>query len=287
MWHAAIIFASIAAQGDNLLLNPGFELLDGDMPARWHVFVMPQKGAEAGLDNAVSHAGKVSVRLHTSEPYEHEPMNNWSQNILRDLAGAELTLRGFVKTRQASQAELFLQCFRGDPYTLITAKSTNDEFPIFGDTDWTRVEVRLKVPPETRYVVVRCVLKGRGTAWFDDLELTRADEELPKLSDPADRPSLPAPKAPAPEKISGTAALPSLENSKQLLTANEELRKSTAEMRRMNEMLSLQVKQLQVEIQMLRNSMMHSQQFGDDELSALRLPAPPLVPHGFDPAQAR
>lgn len=43
----------------------------------------------------------------------------------------------------------------------------------------------VEVPEGTDFVTLRCVLKGAGTAWFDDLAVTRVEEEKPKEADAA------------------------------------------------------------------------------------------------------
>ena len=46
-----------------------------------------------------------------------------------------------------------------------------------GDTEWTRVEVRVPVPANTRALIFGTFLSGAGTAWFANLELT-VDERV-------------------------------------------------------------------------------------------------------------
>ncbi|MCH7908751.1 MAG: hypothetical protein IIB38_03945, partial [Candidatus Hydrogenedentes bacterium] len=43
-----------------------------------------------------------------------------------------------------------------------------------GTQDWTHVELDAEVPAGTDFIVVRCVLKGSGTAWFDAISVTEA-----------------------------------------------------------------------------------------------------------------
>ena len=166
---------------DNLLENPGFELLDGSRPVQWDVFVQPQEGAVGVVDDSVAFEGDYSVRLHNPEPYETEPCNNWSQNLLMPLAESELRVRGYVKTRDAGGAALWLQCWRKQPWGLTHVVSSSDRRPVSGTQDWTLLEMKVRVPAGTDFVTLRCVLKGSGTAWFDEISIAELDvKEKPK-----------------------------------------------------------------------------------------------------------
>ncbi len=169
---------SSPAHADNLLINSGFETLDpAGLPRPWSLFVMPKEGAEGRIDAAAMH-GESSIMLHTPEPYATEPANNWSQVIVTDAASKDILLRGHIRTEEATEAALWLQCFSKNPARVVAAQTSSLHDPVFGTMDWTRVELRLTAPKQTDFLVVRCVLKGAGTAWFDAIEL-QFEEESP------------------------------------------------------------------------------------------------------------
>ncbi len=171
-WPVWIALAVLAAPGgENLLANPGFEELVVDRPARWDLFVLPQDGAFGRLDDT-AHAGKHAVMLHTPLPYKKDPMNNWSQNIIAGLGGQRLQISGYIRVEEATEAALWVQCWRKRPWGVLRAVSTSEDAAIYGTRDWERVEATLDVPPGTAFLMLRCVLKGVGTAWFDDIEVT-------------------------------------------------------------------------------------------------------------------
>ena len=165
----------------NLLANPGFEDLDRTMPARWYVYVAPMEGAIGELDATTSHEGRFSVKLHNAQEYEKEPANNWSQNIIENLGGRELLVRGFIKTKEATEAAIWLQCCTKRPWRVLHFATTSADYPRYGTSDWAPVEMRVTPPQGTDFITVRCVLKGRGTAWFDAITVDDEPPEAPEL----------------------------------------------------------------------------------------------------------
>ena len=160
----------------NLLLNPAFESLVVDMPQHWDLFVMPLDGAYGRIDSEAI-AGKFSVMLHTPEPgYTTEPYNNWSQSIVGDFAGKTIHLSGFIQTEHAKSAALWLQCWRKQPIQVIEVYSTVHEYPVAGSQAWVEVSIEAEIPEGTDFLVVRCVLRGTGTAWFDALNLIEVEK---------------------------------------------------------------------------------------------------------------
>lgn len=187
-WSLAIALICAAQGGGNLLANPGFESLQGAQPASWDLFLMPQLGSSAGLDDQMPGSGQYAVMLHHARPYDKEPVNNWSQNILGDLGGKTLRLSGRIRTQDATEAALWIQCWTR-PGRLLSTATTSKDAPVRDTQAWTPVSVDVDVPAGTDFVVVRCVLLGTGTAWFDDLQLAEPGEASKEA--PADTPKAP------------------------------------------------------------------------------------------------
>ncbi|MBX3180016.1 MAG: hypothetical protein KF886_21915 [Candidatus Hydrogenedentes bacterium] len=168
---AAVLAAPALAE--NLLANPGFEELSGDKPARWDHFVQPMPGAVAALSDA-ARSGKYSVWLHTPAPYEKEPVNNWSQNIIAALGGETLRVTGHIRVEDAKEAAIWVQCWRKRPWGVLAAYSTSTDSPVYGTEDWREVVLDAAIPEGTDFITVRCVILGTGSAWFDDIAVRRA-----------------------------------------------------------------------------------------------------------------
>ncbi len=259
-----VCLAVSIAQGVNLLVNASFEELAPDgRPAHWSAFVMPQDGAFADAD-PLSEAGSRAAMLHVPNPYAREPANNWSQVVLADLAGKELVFTGKIRTEAAGEAALWLQCFTKAPARVTAAATSAAGGPLSGSLDWTQAEVRVKAPPDTDFVVVRCVLKGQGSAWFDDLRLEVAHEELPPL--PAFEPA-------ADTIEPGSADGPLREPN--LLEVSKMLNQAITELEAANSRILDRVQRLQQELDQSRGS-------AGRELAPLDT-RHPLVPHGWIP----
>ncbi len=286
LWIAYILMASLAA-GENLIANPGFEELNGDVPARWNCFVAPQDGAFGRLDNA-AHDGKYCVMLHTPLPYETDPANNWSQNILGEFAKKKMKLEAAIKTKDATEVALWLQCWRKQPWGVLLAVSSSQESPMYGTRDWESISLPVEVPDGTDFLTVRCVLKGTGTAWFDDIRLEPQEEmKRPEASPKEKAPSAPSAAEtskprPAPEPDS---VKPLEEELSRLRAANKSLKDTLERIQGSNKQLLQELSGLQEQLKAVQQQMGVSVTGGagkDAGTTAKPLQAPPLVPHGMD-----
>lgn len=250
------------AQAQNLVANPGFDQVGPmGMPKHWDLFIMPMDGAEGRLDTPAL-SEPYAAMLHNPEPYPKEPANNWSQVLLAPLEGKELLIAGNIRTQDATEASLWIQCFQKDPPRVLAAATTSTDTPVYGNTDWTPVEMKLKVPQGTRFLILRCVLQGRGTAWFDTL---RVEERTAQEEGPAESTDT----SPAGEDLEEPGIAleqsPSGEDTEAIRDALENLQA-------LNEALRTQMQALETELADLR-----------DELAKPPLPAPPsLVPRPGD-----
>lgn len=174
------VLICLVAGSENLLLNPGFDELNAEgLPLRWDLFVMPMEGAEGRV---VSEESGASVALlHNPQAYIEEPANNWSQILVGDdFEGKTLLLSAKVKTEEAGEAAVWLQCFRKNPARVLAAWTTSTSTPLSGTQDWTHLTLDAEVPVGTDFIVVRCVLKGSGTAWFDEMSMIEVSEPDPE-----------------------------------------------------------------------------------------------------------
>jgi len=177
-----------------LVANRGFEDSAGGLPVRWNAFVMPQEGAVGKLDrNPLS--GEYAAMLHTPLPYDKEPTNNWSQNIIAELSGKKLRLSGHIKTREATEAAIWVQCWQKRPLRLLKLVNSSTDAPMYGTREWEEVTAEFTVPANTDFLTLRCVLLGTGTAWFDDIDLaeaSKADEDEAAPEDEAKQDKAPS-----------------------------------------------------------------------------------------------
>ncbi len=259
-----VCLAISLAQNANLLANASFEEISPDgRPAHWSAFVMPQDGAFAEADPLALEGARAAM-LHIPNPYEREPANNWSQIVLADVAGKQLVFTGNIRTEAAGEAALWLQCFTKSPARVTAAATSTAEGRFAGTNDWTPVEVRLMAPANVDFVVVRCVLKGQGSAWFDELRLEVAQEEQPEL--PVFEPETgPIETAPPGETL----------HEPDLLEVSRMLNQAIAELEANNSRILERVQRIQQELDQTKGS-------ERQELAPLEK-RHPLVPHGWKP----
>lgn len=178
--------AAFAADTPPMLANGGFEQLQGERPVRWDIFIAPypQASVAPALPTArisrEAQAGDYCAVLETPLQYPNEPYNNWSQNIIGRYGGQRLRVSGWIKTENADGAAIWVQCWRRDPLRVAHVANTGDTVPIYGTTDWQQVSLEFDVPEQTSFLTLRCVLKGGGKAWFDEVILEPAPEPEPE-----------------------------------------------------------------------------------------------------------
>lgn len=252
-----ILFAA-STSAENLVANPGFEDLAGEKPARWDQFVQPMPGAVATLAD-VAHNGAYAVQLHIPAPYEKEPVNNWSQNIIGDFGGKTLRVSGYIRVEGAKEATIWLQMWRKKPWGVLGAASTSTDMPVYGTQDWQEVSMDVPVPEGADFVTLRCVLMGSGTAWFDDLSVTLVEDEPTETEkkvaeSTADVENEKAPDTPEPEE---NLAQPAEEDLTDAMTEPDTTESEAAEMEPSElpqETVLPLVNQLEAEVRRLRSA---------------------------------
>jgi hypothetical protein len=147
--------------------------LDGS-PAHWDVFIMPGNNA-IGRSDSVMHDGYYSVLLHTPNAYAKDPINNWSQVIYDNLIDIPLTLTGSIRTEEVGEAAFWIQCFSKKRSRILASATSSTNKTLSGTHGWTQVSAEITPPPGTDFIMVRCVIQGKGKAWFDSLSLSVVD----------------------------------------------------------------------------------------------------------------
>jgi hypothetical protein len=180
----AIQQAHCAEEGAaNLLRNAGFENGADGKPDEWHGFVAPADGAKAVWDELVHRSGKRSAMLHIETPYAEEVYNNWYQHVKVIPVAKQLNLSGYIRSEDVTDAALWLQCWREGSQEVLRFATTSVGHSISGTVDWTQVKTSIVPPPETAFLTVRCVIAGKGRAWFDDLQLVAEQQSRRNASE--------------------------------------------------------------------------------------------------------
>lgn len=298
-----------ASWGENLVRNPGFDELAGDgTPAGWDLFVQPMPGALGRADSGAFEGAHAAV-LDNPEAYAEEPYNNWSQVIESPpVEGTVVMVKGNIRTGDTAEGAIWLQCWRKGPTRVIGAVTSDETTRVSGNSAWTPIEMKLTVPKDTAFLVVRCVLKGKGRAWFDGISLEKAPDAAAAVADGAKPEAKPdgaaaAPPAtptdgasassPTPAAESATASAPTPGPTKEedlgkaVRETNAAMLEALRELRTSNESLMQQITALQAELTSLRSEVKDSGAVAPPGTPPMETgtPAPeaahPLVPRDY------
>jgi hypothetical protein len=154
------------------LANAGFEASArgprGD-PQGWFSFQHAGPPSyQFTVDAAERNSGERSLRIDNTGP---EIYGAIAQGIdARPWRGRVAQLSASVKTRDADDGGAVLTLLAlqsGAPL----AQNFMPDAPIKGTNGWKRYTIKLVLPQNTDKVEVGLMLRGRGTAWLDDVEL--------------------------------------------------------------------------------------------------------------------
>ncbi len=155
------------------LINGSFELSTDDQPtAGWQLYA---GGAEAKLDSEETFHGSKALKL-SSEAKRNDsqftnvsqsfPAKQWHNKTLRFRAGVK------VKDKSSGVVQLWL---RGDGISVSGAThpvvfDNMQDRPIRSSL-WKHYDIIVKIPAETKSIVLGVLFIGEGTAWIDDCSL--------------------------------------------------------------------------------------------------------------------
>ena len=147
--------------------NSGFENEPAGQGFDWRI--QPSPGVKATLDSAVAHSGKSSLRLDfdgsVNDDFRPATQRVW-------LPPGRYRLTTWVRTANLSTDQGVM---------LILNRASTPA--LTGDHDWTRLSADISVPGKALLEELQIVRqrslkfdgKLRGTAWIDDVELTRVE----------------------------------------------------------------------------------------------------------------
>jgi len=154
---------------ENFIKNSGFEEENKLLPLYWSLFVQPQEGSFGKIDKKIFYSGKKSIMLNNAYPYQKEPINNWSQKVsINGLDKKDIYFEGWIKTEKVYKAYFLIQFWKQAPAYIIDSKKTE---VLIETNDWKKLTTNITIPEGTDFIVVRCVIEGMGSAWFDDVVL--------------------------------------------------------------------------------------------------------------------
>ncbi|HUT36264.1 MAG TPA: glycoside hydrolase domain-containing protein [Planctomycetota bacterium] len=145
--------------------NGGFEE-GADAPARWEQAEADDQHRLAWAADS-PHGGKRCVRCDV-DPAAPPTWVKWVQTDIGVVPDADYRLEAWVKGGDVKgEAGWFIHVHGQKPMVLNQVAKAGE-----GTFDWRRVETAFRTPPDAVRATVGTVLRGTGTAWFDDASLT-------------------------------------------------------------------------------------------------------------------
>ncbi len=165
----AVLFLTAAHGAENLLRNPGFEEGE-DYPEAWaRMWTRDSEVGSAVLDPAEAFRGRRSLKV------AHSSRRDWCVSHagrIEEVRGLDFFgISGFVKCEEV----------KGNVgLSVITRDEKNNvlhwlygEVTTRGTHDWQKLDGRFAVPEGCARIEFRITGNGVGTAWFDELSLTK------------------------------------------------------------------------------------------------------------------
>ncbi|MFO1304220.1 MAG: hypothetical protein U1F54_10835 [Burkholderiales bacterium] len=153
------------------VINPGFESMvpgrRNNDPEGWfshqHAGTLSYRFT---LDTTNPRSGARSLRIENIGP---EPYGAITQTIDgKPYRGKTVRLSAWLRTQDTENAALTLAAMsNGIPL----ANNFMSEKPVKGTTGWTRYTITLPVAPGAEFVEVGAMIQGKGSLWFDDVEV--------------------------------------------------------------------------------------------------------------------
>ena len=158
--------------GAAVFANGGFEE-GGTAPAAWQKAEDdPQHRLSWVAD--CSHSGKRCARCDV-DPGAEPSWVKWVQSDVRVLPDTDYLLQGWVRAKGVKGAAgLFVHVHATKPMVINKVASAGE-----GTYEWQKVEIVFHTPPDARSATIGTVLRGTGTAWYDDVALIRSSRETP------------------------------------------------------------------------------------------------------------
>lgn len=167
--------------------NLSFESVQDGKAASWVIRGRFQHEAVIDDDTAFSGSKSLSMSFVRRDPDHRFSFGVATQSIPADaFLGDHLVLSGYIKTDNVGARGYAGLWVRVDGADGILYLENMQDTPVTGTTDWHRYEARAYVADDAEQLLFGAILTGDGTAWFDELELSRLDlDSLPPPTDEA------------------------------------------------------------------------------------------------------
>jgi hypothetical protein len=148
-----------------------------EVPRGWVAHGHHIANHEVGVDRTIAHSGKASAYIRSTTTDESGFRTIMQTVEVGKFSGKRVRLSGFLKTREANYAGVWMRV-EGRPPTILAFDNMQAR-PVGGTTDWQQYEVVLDVPQGAKAVAFGFFLGGRGQVWADDFRLETVGPDVP------------------------------------------------------------------------------------------------------------
>jgi hypothetical protein len=152
-------------------------LAHGEVPRGWIVAGDHPKDFEFSLDARETHQQHPSALIAARPGVISNGFGTLMQSInAENYRGTRLSLSGYLKTQDAGRAQLWMRVDGSDRRVL--SFDNMDDRPVVGTTDWSRYQIVLDVPQDSRAIAFGFLLVQKGKAWGGNFKLEKVDAAL-------------------------------------------------------------------------------------------------------------
>ena len=150
---------------------------ENNQPTQWSMPDRSYHGYISELDSGQKKLGRFSLHMGQIDSAK----SGWaifSQDLPASMVrGRTVELSGWIKTDQVTEgfADLYLEEYKGVNYNNFPVDTLNRG--VRNSSGWTQIVVKKHFEDNSSFIQFGGILKGRGEAWFDNLEL-RIDGKL-------------------------------------------------------------------------------------------------------------
>lgn len=167
------VFAACHTVPRSTAYNLDFEYTIQDtVPTQWGLPDAQHHGYRTSLDRIQRHHGISSLRMTQTDSTKSGWAIFWQGLPAELIAGREVGLSGWIQTQHIADgfADIYIAENEEIDYNILSLDTPDRG--IRNTTDWTHISLKKQIGTHTSGAMIGGILKGDGTAWFDNLELT-------------------------------------------------------------------------------------------------------------------
>lgn len=154
----------------------------GSLPDGWQAAGSHPDHYAMGFDDAMKREGRTAVALK-ARPEPQGFGTVMARAAADPYRGKKLRLSAIVKCQDVAQAAGLWMRVDGRGTRPLAFANMGDR-PIRGTLDWQRYEVVLPVASDAQWVAYGLRLRGRGSAWLDEVKLDVVPDSVPATGGP-------------------------------------------------------------------------------------------------------